>query len=148
MNLLEKIQKLHQQQSIEQKDFSFKDLFKTTDVIELDVKAIQTKLVEKYRTETQEGYYTMLKLTDGKKTGCFSNGLFQFAKFFFNNCGLDSKSVHNEIEFDGYIKVKITKIYLKDAKTTYNFEVIGGDVKNILTNKTKCLEEVDIKYIE
>jgi hypothetical protein len=131
--LLENIKKAHQARSIEKKDFSLTELFtgKETETT-LKVIGFASKLVEKYKSESNAGFHTMVYLQDGQKTGAFSNALYEFAKFFYEGAGLDADSSFNKVEFpNGHIEVKVSKIDLGKGKTTYNFEIVDGEINGI-----------------
>lgn len=130
-NLIEKIKKMHSAISIEKKDYSFKDMFKETDVVVLDIKGLATKFVPKYAKEENAGFHTTVYLTNGEKTGCFSGALLEFANFFYSNADMDTKADFNKITFDGHLQVKVTKIKLDGGRFTYNFDIMGGEVSHI-----------------
>jgi len=136
MSAAEKLRKMYEAQSIEAKDFSLKDLFSLSASVKpyqnedgtatLHVKGIASKFVPKYCNENNRGYHTTLYLTDGKKTGAFSNALLQFAEFFFGAAGVELNE-YARVTFDGEVEILISKVDLAGSKTTYNIEYVGGE---------------------
>lgn len=134
-SMLAKLQKLYSMNGVESKDLSLKKLFDeeaTKGKLEIEVIGIGSKYVAKYDKPDTGclGFHTMLYMRDGRKTGGFSNALHRFASFFFENLGLDPDASNNHIDLSGddFIRVKITKVDLPDAKTTYDIEIIGGEL--------------------
>lgn len=126
---------MHAARSVEQKDLSLKDFFtgKEKEAV-LEITGLASKYVPKYHNENNPGYHTMIYLKDGRKTGAFSNALFEFAKFFYELAGLDVDSTFNKLEFpNGVLKVKVIKVDLDKGKTTYNFEIIeeGSELNGV-----------------
>jgi hypothetical protein len=132
-NAIDKLKKMHSAVSIESKDFSLKEIFagKETEAV-LIVTGLASKFVPKYHSDSNYGYHTMIYLIDGKKTGAFSNALYEFAKFFYIGAQLDPNAEFNKIMFtDGFIQVRVSKVDLGKGKTTYNFEILDGEVDKI-----------------
>jgi hypothetical protein len=130
-SVVDKLKKMHSARAIEQKDFSLKDLFPAgTESVDLEVIGLASKFVPKYCNENNAGYHTMIYLKDGKKTGAFSNALFEFARFFYEGVGLDLDSTFNKVEFanGGFLKVRVSEVPLDKKKSTYNFEIVEGEI--------------------
>lgn len=143
-NLLKQIKSVYSTQSIERKDISLKDLLNKegkNDSIVVNITSFTSKLVPKYKNEHCYGMHTMItisdKIKDGKKevervrkTGGFSNALFEFAKFFYNGVGLNPYDDFNKTELVGTgIQTRISIVKLDGGKSTYNFEILDGDVE-------------------
>lgn len=129
---MDRIKKLHQAQAIERKDISLKDLVAQEGkdgALTIKIKGFASKWVEKYASEDNKGYHTMVYLADGRKTGAFANSLYDLASFFYKGAGLNVGELFNKIDFkDGYIEVKVTTIELDKKKSTYNFEILDGEI--------------------
>jgi hypothetical protein len=139
-DLIDRIKAMHKAETIENKDYSLKQLFKNdNDVVQIEVVGLSSKRVPKYISEENDGYHTTLYLKNGEITGCFSGALHEFANFFYRHIGLDTTSDFNKVTFDGFITVKITKIDLKKGRTTYNFEVIDGELRTIERSEMQLL---------
>lgn len=154
LSIVEQLKKAHSARSIEQKDLSLKDFFsKDVQTVTLQITGFASKLVEKYKSDTNAGYHTMIYLKDGKKTGGFSGALYDIAKFFYEAAGLDLNSTFNKIELTGYIDVKVSIIDLGKGHTTYNFEILDGVVTGYsrmgkLGNAQPLLTEAGAKELE
>lgn len=136
-NAIDKIKKLHSAMSIERKDISLKDLVsneadKKTGTVVVDIVGFASKYVPKYHNENNAGMHTMLYLADGRKTGGFSNALFELAQFFYKGAGQDPFAQFNKVEFTqgDFVKVGITHVKLDGGRTTYNFEIVDGMVEH------------------
>lgn len=129
--LLDQIKRAHSARSIEAKDFSLSELFTgDVDAVTLKVTGFASKLVDKYVSENNKGYHTMIYLLDGKKTGAFSNALHEFAAFFYENVGLDVNDTFNKVMFpNGHLEVLVSVVQLDKKKSTYNFEILDGEIK-------------------
>jgi hypothetical protein len=134
-NAIDKIKKLHSAMSIERKDVSLKDLLaqeadKKTNVLTIEVTGFASKYVSKYHNENNSGMHTMVYLKDGRKTGAFSNALFELARFFYKGAGLDEFAQFNKIELKdgGFIKLNVALVKLDGGRTTYNFEIVDGNI--------------------
>jgi hypothetical protein len=141
--IVENLKKMHDAQRIENKDFSLKHLFvlsnatinKLTKPYQqedgsaiLPVVGLASKYVRKYDNENNPGYHTTVYLKDGKKTGAFSTALYEFAQYFYEQAGMGGDSTFKKLEFNGCMNVKVTKVDLDGGHTTYNFEIVEGDV--------------------
>jgi len=143
MSKIDQLKKMYSAMAIEKKDISLQDLVnqKGKDgVIEVEIVGLASKLVPKYQNATNDGYHTMVYLKDGKKTGGFSNALHQFANFFYEGAGLDTEAAFNRVNFNekSFIKARISIVKFTDVmdgktvnKTTYNFELLDGDVEKV-----------------
>lgn len=134
-NAIENIKKLHSAMSIERKDISLKELVaaeadKKSKVLVMNVAGFASKYVPKYHNENNQGFHTMIYLTDGRKTGAFSNALYELAQFFYKGAGLSEHEKFNKIMFNegGFIQIAVTVVELDSKKTTYNFEILDGNV--------------------
>lgn len=134
-NAIDKIKKLHSAMSIERKDINLRDLVltekdKKTNILTIDVVGFASKFVAKYCNENNQGYHTMVYLKDGRKTGAFSNALYDFAKFFYEGAGMDTTKDFNKLMLQegGFLKIAVCVVELDAKKTTYNFEIVDGDV--------------------
>lgn len=131
-SLMDKIKKMHSAVSIEQKDYSLKEIVnKNTPEAILEIKSLSSKFVAKYHKDGNEGYHTTIQTSDGKRTGCFSGALLEFARFFYSNAKMDTTSDFCKITFDGFIKVKVTYVPLDAGRSTYNFEILDGEIKGL-----------------
>lgn len=137
MNAIDKIMKLHAATSIEKKDIALRDLLirdgGKEKTVTVKIKGFASKYVPKYHNENNDGFHTMIYLDDEAKTktGCFSNALHELANFFYQGGGVDISAPFKKINFtdDAYIEVKITHVDLDAKKSTYNFEIVGGNVE-------------------
>jgi len=141
--IVDQMKKLYEGQAVAKKDFNLKHLFTTENktakkyqkddgTAELSVISIASKYVRKYDNEANgnRGFHTTLELANGEKTGAFSSALLAFAEFFYDLAGLPVDD-YRRVEFDKPVTVKVTKVDLSEGKTTYNFELIGGDVTKL-----------------
>lgn len=133
-NAIDKIKKLHSAMSIERKDISLKDLVskeaEKDGTVTVEIIGFASKFVPKYHNENNQGYHTMIYLKDGRKTGAFSNALYDFARFFYEGAGMDTTAEFNKLMLaeNGFLKVKVSPVKLDGGKSTYNFEIVDGDV--------------------
>lgn len=136
-NAIDKIKKLHSAMSIERKDITLQDLVSQEGNKEgiaiVEITGLASKYVPKYHNENNQGFHTMVYLKDGRKTGGFSNALYDLARFFYDGAGMDATSTFNKVEFSsgGFIKVAISKVKLDGGKSTYNFEILDGEVNGV-----------------
>jgi hypothetical protein len=147
-NRIDAIKKAHEARRIKQKDYSFKNLFENkakekelkvdeNGAIVLEVVKIESKYVPKYHNENNQGYITTLTLKNGKTVGAFSNALHEFANFFYEGAGVNLDDTFKKVDIKGadnkpgFVKVKVTKIDLDGSKSTYEFEVIDGNVEGL-----------------
>jgi hypothetical protein len=135
-NAIERIKKLHTAMSIERKDISLKDLVAKegkNGAVTIEIVGLASKYVPKYHNENNQGMHTMIYLKDGRKTGAFSNALYDFARFFYEGAQMDTKAEFNKIMFTdkGFLKVNVAVVELEKGKTTYNFEIMDGLVENV-----------------
>jgi len=135
---VEMLKKMHNAQMIERKDISLQDLVNqegkagelTTEVV-----GFASKLVPKYKNDDNQGYHTTVYLKDGRITGAFSNALHEFANFFYEKAGLDIDQTFNKVTFpNGSLKLKISVVKLDAKKSTYNFEIVDGEITGIERN--------------
>ena len=140
--VVQMLKKRYEQTTVIKKDFTAKELFSNKKEVKeyqqedgsvvLSLKAISTKFVPKYKKDENEGIHTTLYLTDGKITGCFSGSFLAFARFLFQSAGMDTNGDFSKIDFvDGCLRVKITKIDLIEGRTTYNIEILDGNIDKV-----------------
>lgn len=135
-NAIENLKRMYSAQAIEAKDISLQDLVNKEGKdgsIVIRINGIASKFVKKYASENNYGYHTMLYMIDGRKTGAFSNALYDFARFLYAGAKLNTDAEFNKIEFpeDGFLEIKVTVIKLDSKKSTYNFEIVDGLVDKV-----------------
>lgn len=136
MSTIANLKKAFQTRAITQDTYSLQDyVTKFADqegnarmeVVGLEVKYIPQfdKNHQSARPDTQgNGFRTRFFLKDGSTVGTFSNGAYNFFRFFAELMGYDQESNFLHIDITGVIQVDISKIKLDGNKSTYNFELI------------------------
>lgn len=136
-NAIDQLKKLHAAQSIERKDINLKDYVTInalkTGVAVMELKGFMSKYVPKYDKpdKGQRGFFTMLYLTDGTKVGAFSEALYDFVSFFYSKApGYSPDGRYFQFNLTGgdTILVDIQTVALDAGKSTYNFQIIGGEM--------------------
>jgi hypothetical protein len=139
LSTIEKLKKLHSVMAIQEKT-SLKDLFTGKEKkIVMEVVAISSKYVPKYDKTSEngsKGFITLFHMKDGTQVGAFSNAMRDFGTFFFKMFGMNPDEEFNYLNFNGkqpngFVKVEVSKVELKDNKTTYNFKILDGDVGEV-----------------
>lgn len=143
-SMVQNLKKLHDMTSVEKKDISLKDLVAAAGKqCIISVTGFASKLVPKYTSNENRGYHTMVYTVnaDGEeiKTGAFSNALYDFAGFFYKCAGLDTTADFNKIIFDKPVDVEISVVKLDGGKTTYNFDIVGGEMQQFEKFSTQQL---------
>jgi hypothetical protein len=79
------------------------------------------------------GFRTRFFLKDGSTIGTFSNGAYNFFRFFAEIMGHNTEGNFLHIDIDGQIFVDISILPLDGNKSTYNFDLVeeGSELKGL-----------------
>lgn len=137
MSSIANLKKAFQTRAITQDTFSLQDyvakfLNKETDNARMEVVGLEVKYIAQFdrnnpaaKPETQgNGYRTRFFLKDGTTVGTFSQGAYNFFRFFAEIMGYEHEGTFLHIDIKGQLQVDISKLKLDNNKSTYNFDLV------------------------
>lgn len=140
MSAIKNLKKAHQAKAITQDTFTLINFLAKHEetkgerkgIARMELVGIESKYIPQFDRNSPQwngqaqgnGFRTRFFLKNGDTVGSFSNGSYEFFKFYAELMGYDHTPNFLHIDINGLIQVDVCKVALDGNKSTYNFEII------------------------